>query len=59
MICYKDMTFCPFWKKCKEGLACKRALTSLVKADAKTWWGGEGAPICQYAEKPGCFKELK
>ena len=56
---YKDMTFCPFWEKCKKGLTCPRALTALVKADAEAWWGNDEAPIAQFMDKPECFKEMQ
>jgi len=57
------MTFCPFWEGCTKGLTCDRALTSSVKADAKTWWAQwdneepASVPICKFTEKPTCFKE--
>lgn len=57
MMCYRDMTFCPYFKECKEGGLCSRALTDEVKENAKKWWGKEGAPICRFIEKPECFKE--
>ena len=53
MICYKDMTFCSFWEKCKKGEDCSRALTQKVEFDAKKF----GLGICQFLEKPKCFKE--
>jgi len=49
MICYKDMTFCSYYKEC-EGIDCIRALTPQVKKDAKRI----GFPICQFLEKPDC-----
>lgn len=55
MMCYKDKTFCPFWRLCKNGYKCDRALTDKVIAGAEKWWGKPGAPICQYAEFPDCF----
>lgn len=61
MICYRDMTFCPFHEECGIGDACMRALTDEVIADAQKWWSWfngsqtDGVPICQYAEKPNCF----
>lgn len=30
MMCYLDMTFCPFWSECKHGDDCYRALTEEV-----------------------------
>jgi len=51
MYCYKDMTFCTYYKDCKD--ACGRSLTDKVIAEAIKY----EAPICQYMEKPECFKE--
>ena len=59
MICYKDKTFCPFYKACKESKQCGRALTDDVIKAAHAWWGSDEAPICVYGEKPDCFKEKK
>ncbi len=58
MICYRDMTFCSFYKTCKDGEECHRALTKEVYKAADKWWGWsqEGkAPICQFVEKPDCY----
>jgi len=53
MICYRDMTFCPFWEECKEGETCHRALTKEIqyKADKLS------LPICTFVDKPDCFVE--
>lgn len=56
-LCYRDMTFCEFWRDCAEGDACDRALTAQVQADADEWWGGDDYPIMVFAERPECFKE--
>ena len=50
MICYKDMTFCPFHKDCETGKVCDRALTDKVQADADAF----GLPIAQFIERPEC-----
>ena len=42
MICYKDITFCQ--SDCVN-TECSRNLTADVEARARSWWGGEGAPI--------------
>ena len=55
MICYKDMTFCAFYWRCEEGDDCPRALTKEVTLKAD----GIGLPICQFMERPECFKEAK
>lgn len=53
MIGYRDMTFCEYWKKCKKGSKCKRALTKDVINNAKK----SPFPIAQYKEKPECFSK--
>lgn len=54
MICYRDMTFCGFWRECgaiKETF-CQRPLTEAVETNAKR----VGLPIAQFSDKPKCFK---
>lgn len=58
MICYKDKTFCPYYKDCLDGTICAIALTEKVIEDAKKWWGGEGAPIAQFSRKPDCWIDI-
>lgn len=53
MICYRDMTFCPFWEECADS-DCPRATTDKVREAAKAI----GLPICFFANKPDCFKEV-
>lgn len=53
MLCYKDMTFCPYWRECANGKTCIRAITDAVVADAARI----GLGICQFTEKPECFVE--
>jgi len=53
MICYRDATFCPYYKICKDGKECSRALTREMLSYAKS----AGLPICQFVEKPDCFKQ--
>jgi len=55
MICYRDMTFCPFYKECKAGSTCLRAFTPAVSAAAEKW-GGKNAPVCLFTERPDCFE---
>ena len=58
-MCYRDMTFCPFWEKCKDGHECKRALTDEVKAGAKRWMPSiKDPPISIFTDKPECFKSF-
>lgn len=52
MLCYRDMTFCSYYKECKVGENCFRALTDeILRAELFD------LPICKFAEKPNCFKE--
>jgi ribosome-associated protein YbcJ (S4-like RNA binding protein) len=53
MMCYRDMTFCPYWKSCKDGKNCPRALTAEVEESANK----TGLLIDQWCEKPECFKK--
>lgn len=59
MICYRDMTFCEFYKDCADADECHRPLTDEVKRLADQWWGKEegGAPIAVFVEKPSCHVE--
>ena len=56
MMCYRDRTFCDFYKECADGKSCDRALTPEVQEGADKWWGKDGAPICIFVNKPECFK---
>lgn len=66
MICYKDMTFCDFWKDCKNGETCNRALTDDVREKAKEWTqdifkDSKNDPvslICIFTDKPKCFLDI-
>ena len=55
MIHYMDMTYCGYYPACAHSRDCHRPLTPEVcdKADS------ERLPICQFAEKPHCFEEVK
>ena len=54
MICYRGITFCPYWFACKDGPDCERALTEYVEKSAAY----DCLPIARYAEPPDCFKEF-
>jgi hypothetical protein len=54
MLHYKDKTFCTFYETCEKQHDCHRPLTPAVKAAAANWWGGEGAPVAVFADKPQC-----
>lgn len=63
MICFHDVTFCPFHKECAKGASCKYALTDTVLEEADAWFASwsknpdleEQAPIMQYSGTPVCF----
>jgi len=59
MMCYKDITFCPFYGECAVGSTCRVALTPKVEEDAKKWWGDDNPPISIYLDKPECFKKIE
>lgn len=59
MICYRDMTFCPFWRDCAKAADCYRPLTPEVQKAADEWWGEDGAPIVLFASPPSCHETLK
>ncbi len=54
MICFRDMTFCPFYDDCALASQCHRPLTPEVVAAAHKWWGSDKAPIAQFVDKPKC-----
>lgn len=55
VLCYHDMTFCRFWEECSDGKECGRRLTEGVIQDSNRL----GLLICQFSEKPRCFKTIK
>ena len=63
MLCYRDASFCDYYKECKDGKKCTRALTPKVKKNALKWWHSfmddDKVPIAVFAEKPECFKMLE
>lgn len=48
---YKDKTFCTYFKQCKIGDKCDRALTFKVKIDAKR----VEANIEMFTDYPDCY----
>jgi len=61
-VCYRDMWFCQFYKECKHGHNCHRALTPEVIRKATAWskWlVDEGALIDKFTGKQKCFEEKK
>ena len=59
MLCYRDMTFCPFHSECADAEPCNRKLTPEVVEGATKWAekGGHPVLIAQYTENPECFVE--
>lgn len=55
MMCYKDMTFCPYHDTCQSGPTCYRALTDKVREGAEKWWGGDDYPIALFSSPPTCY----
>lgn len=51
MLCYRDRTFCSYWRDCRHGKVCNSALTDEVAAAADA----ARLPISQFAEQPQCF----
>lgn len=55
MICFSDMTFCPFYKDCAKAWNCHRPLTEKVEQAAQR----AGLPISAFAEKPDCHSDRR
>lgn len=61
MICYKDKTFCNFYKECKIGKNCARAFTDIVEEKAKIWsktYTPDEMLVCFFVDKPDCFIKI-
>lgn len=56
-MCYRDMTFCSFYRNCKGSSTCGRAFTPDVEEAAERWWGSKDAPVCFFTDKPKCYCE--
>lgn len=52
MICYKDISFCPYGD-CKDKDGCPVLLTPKVEEAAKDF----GLPLAIIIERPPCYKE--
>lgn len=53
-MCYKDKTFCDFWRTCFTGNQCDRALTPKVLRRAEEWM--PNSPISRYTDYPQCYR---
>lgn len=52
MMCYRDRTYCDFYRDCADGGSCSRALTPGVQQmaeDAEMW-------VCRYTDRPSCYR---
>jgi hypothetical protein len=52
MMCYRDRTYCDFYRDCADGAVCGRALTPGVQKlaeDAEMW-------ISRYTDRPSCYR---
>ena len=61
MICYKDKTFCSFYKECRFGKNCDIALNDYV-LELATKWSKQFHPtdvlVSQYVSIPDCFEKI-
>ena len=61
MMCYRDMTFCPFYENCAKASNCHRPLTPKVQEAAAQWAAkfikDGDVPIAVFHEKPDCHEE--
>ena len=54
MICYRDMTFCPYYAQCESGFTCYRAYTVNVRKMAKS----STLPVAVFNEPSECLITL-
>ena len=55
MLCYGDMTFCPFFGDCAKAEICCRPLTADVAIAAEHF----GLPVARFIDKPECHEPTK
>ena len=55
MIVYRDMMFCKFYKSCKHGDTCNRALTPEIEYNAFV----ADLPMCFFGSNPNCYEEIE
>ena len=48
MLCYRDMTFCDFWRTCLNAEGCSRKLTEKARMAAAEM----NIPLCTYVSPP-------
>lgn len=56
-VCFRDITFCGFWRTCARQEGCRIRLTGCVRIGAEAWAPGR-ADISQFAAAPPCFREM-
>jgi hypothetical protein len=54
-MCYKDKTFCDFWRTCLTGNQCDRAFTPQVMKRVEEWM--PNPPISRYTDYPQCYHD--
>jgi hypothetical protein len=52
MLCYRDMTFCRYWRGCAKGKTCDKALKPTIFRKATA----TGLPISQFMDTPDCME---
>lgn len=52
---FLDITFCSYYKTCKDGKNCKRALTDEIRLLANR----EGVPLSIFLTQPYCYRAKK
>ena len=55
---YKDMTFCEFYLKCKQGIYCKRALTEKVMQGFIAYRLNSSMGISIFLSEPECYSPI-
>lgn len=55
MLCYRDMTFCPFHANCADAPKCSRPLTDEVKERAAK----ARLDVAVFVEKPQCHRTIE
>lgn len=51
MLCYRDRTFCPYYRECAKGSDCTAALTPEIEEAARR----SGLLLASFLERPECF----
>lgn len=54
MMCFRDMAFCSNAEQCMNKGSCLRWFSPSQEAEAKQWWGSDGAPVAFMEFKDCC-----